>query len=142
MLNQCEIQFARYMDEFARSWGYGIIAIAVIYVVGKVIISLGDQTRAEDGLVLAIWDQERRLAFRKIWQAAKDPRIHEEIKFQYGPWALLEVELNDDEYHKRMILGESSRAYFRALENVRSKGFAYELQDGKIVSRIKSKDEA
>jgi hypothetical protein len=129
------------MDEFAKSWGYGLIAIALIYVVGKVIISLGEQKRAEDHLPLDIWDHERRLAFRNIWRSAQDPRIHEDIKYQYGPWALLEVELNDDEYHQKMMLGESFVAYSRARENVRNKGFAYELLNGKIVSRL-PKDEA
>ncbi|MGH7603261.1 MAG: hypothetical protein ACRENK_04595 [Gemmatimonadaceae bacterium] len=124
------------MDEFAKSWGYGLIAIALIYVVGKVIISLGEQKRTEDRLPLDIWDHERRLAFRHIWRSTQDPRVHEDIKYQYGPWALLEVELSDDEYHQRMMLGESFIPYSRARESVKNKGFAYELQNGKIISRL------
>lgn len=123
------------MDEFAKSIGYSVIVIAIIYVVGKVLFALDEQKQIERDLVLSTWDHERRLAFRKIWQSTNDPRVHEDVKYQYPPWALLELDLSEAEYDRKMATSESSTAYLQACRNVRDKGCAYYLSDGKIVTR-------
>ena len=120
------------MDEIARSVGWWVVVIGAIYVVGKFIVSSGDAKQKDKEMILSIADFERRLAYRKIWRSTNDPRIHNEVKFQYGPWALLDVELDDDEYDRKNAFSD---AYQRAARNVKEGGYVCSLQDGKIVQR-------
>jgi len=118
------------MDELARNIGWWVIIGGAFYVVGKFILSHGEAKQQERDLVLSVRDHERRLAYRRIWQSTDDPKVQGEVKFQYGPWALLDLELNDHEYNEKHTFSE---AYQRAVSNVKAEGYCCSLRDGKIV---------
>lgn len=120
------------MDELARSIGWWVIIGGLIYVVGKFVISQGEAKQKDKEMILSVADHKRRLAYRRIWQSTNDPHIHGEVKFQYGPWALLELELTDEEYDRKM---SASEAYRQALRRIKEEGYVCSLQDGKIVHR-------
>jgi hypothetical protein len=123
------------MDEFAKSIGWWVIVIAIIYVVGKVVISMGDESERKRNDILHIGDIELRLAYRMIYRSTTDPAIHELVKDRYTDWFFLDLDLNDEEYRKKMLGGASSQNYQQAVKNTEKRGYAVRLLDGKLASR-------
>lgn len=122
------------LDEFARQIGWLVIIGLAFYVIGKIIIAHGDEQNRKKELIIATWDHQRRLAFRKIWRSSMDNRVIGQVKMQYGPWALLDVDLNDIDYDTKMRLGEEKEAYVAALRDIEEKGMPYILENGEIVA--------
>lgn len=121
-------------DEIARQIGWVVIGGAIFYVVGKAIISHGDAEGRKKELILSTWDHQRRLALRKIWRSYKDARTIEKVKMQYGPWALLDIELDDKDYDTKMRLSEDCQAYQAALKKIEEEGLPYVVENGEIVA--------
>ena len=53
---------------------------------------------------------------------------------QYGPWALLEIELDDNEYDTKMRMGSDSQAYYAALKKIEAEGLPYIFENGDIAA--------
>ena len=121
-------------DEIARQVGWLVIGGLVFYAIGKLLISHGETQNRKKELVLATWDHQRRLAFRKIWRSSMDSTVIGKVKMQYGPWALLDIELNDDEYDTKMRLSEDKEAYLAAVKQIEEEGTPYVLEGGEIVA--------
>jgi hypothetical protein len=121
-------------DEIARQIGWIVIGGAIFYVVGKLILSHGETVGRKKELVSSTWDHQRRLAFRKIWRSSPDARIIAKVKMQYGPWVLLDIELDDEAYDTKMRMSESNQAYRDAVKMIENEGLPYVLEAGEIVA--------
>ena len=82
-----------------------------------------------------IWDHERRLALRKIYRATIDESVHNAVKAADGAWSLCEFSIDDQEYAAKMLELQSAAEFRQAVENTRSLGDAYILQDDRLVFR-------
>jgi hypothetical protein len=53
---------------------------------------------------------------------------------QYGPWVLLDIELDDEAYDTKMRMSESNQAYRDAVKMIENEGLPYVLEAGEIVA--------
>ena len=109
--------------------------IAVVYVIGKMVISSNEHSDKERNSILHKSDIELRLAYRKIYRSTTDINIQNLVKKQYGAWFLLFLELDDAQYTKKMETGDAWKEFGQAVQNVKERGDALRLVDGKILSR-------
>lgn len=123
------------MDELARQIGWTVMIIGVIYVIGKFIITHGEEKDRQRNSILHTEDLVRSLAYRKIYRSTTDSIIHDEIKRLYPFWALLELELDDSQYRQKMSSGAMSSEFYLAMKDREERGDFCKLIDGKFVYR-------
>jgi hypothetical protein len=119
------------MDEFARQIGWIVIVIGVLYAIGRFRAFL-DRDRKEAAERMSETSSiVRRLGYRKMYRSTTDPAIHRQIKEQY-PWALLDLDLNDEQFTQKMISSRERAAFYRAEKEIEEQGHFCQVIDGKI----------
>ena len=123
------------MDEIARQIGWWVIVIGVVYVLGKLVLSVAEVRDAKSNSILHASDIVLRLAYRKILRSTTDEAIHAEVNRHYPTRFILYVDLDDEQYQRRVVADGAGPELTSALAHVAKHGDHCRVVDGRLTYR-------
>jgi len=116
------------VDELASSIGWIVIVVGLVWLFNYVMEHIENERREALEFEASINQHARAIAARAIYFSTADENIRDEVKWLYGSWALLYLDLDDAAYKDKILVGgRGSLAYFHALSKIEEKGMPLTL---------------